>query len=177
MQIDIDFEVFKSLTALRLSETDSYNAVIRRLIGLPNANSLAAFSEVPPPKVPVGVVNALASIGSKAGRRGPFGLDARDGNAHATREAPGGLLGIYSGGTWLGNVHFPEGTRFRATYKGQTYHAEIQGGQWIGADGKTRRSPSDAASAISGNNVNGWRFWYVQMPGDPSWRKLDELKQ
>jgi hypothetical protein len=79
-------------------------------------------------------------------------------------------------GAWFGNTHFPEGTRFRATYKGQTHLAEIKDGQWIGGDGVVRSSPSNAASAISRTNVNGWRFWYVQRPGDPTWRRLDELK-
>lgn len=33
-QIEIDFEVFKALTALRQSETHTYNGVIRDLLGL-----------------------------------------------------------------------------------------------------------------------------------------------
>jgi predicted CopG family antitoxin len=32
MQIDIDFDVFKALTALRQSEIDSYNDVLRRVL-------------------------------------------------------------------------------------------------------------------------------------------------
>ena len=39
--IEIDFDVFKSLTMLREAETNSYNAVIRRLLKLP-ANKLLA---------------------------------------------------------------------------------------------------------------------------------------
>ena len=34
MQIDIDFEVFKELTALRKRESHTYNDVIRELLGL-----------------------------------------------------------------------------------------------------------------------------------------------
>lgn len=34
MQIDIDFEVFKALTALRHNEAHSYNAVLRELLNL-----------------------------------------------------------------------------------------------------------------------------------------------
>jgi hypothetical protein len=176
MQIDIDFEVFKVLTGLRVSESDSYNAVIRRLLDMPNANALSALLDGSTPKAVVGGVNALAKVGSQGGRRGLFGSSPPR-NALALDETSGGLLANYVGGIWFGNVHFPEGTKFRATYKGQTYSAEITKGQWVGADGRVRRSPSDAASAISNTNVNGWRFWYVQMPGDPSWRKLDELKQ
>lgn len=79
-------------------------------------------------------------------------------------------------GVWFGAVHLPEATKLRATYKGTTYWAEISDGKWIDDQGNTRRSPSDAAGAISGTNVNGWRFWHVQRPGDPEWRRLEELK-
>jgi len=169
MQIDIDFEVFKALTSLRGSESDSYNAVIRRLLGLDSASALTAIFE------PHDQQNALADVGPKHVKRGLFGAGAGP-NALNPQIPVDGLRRNYLGGIWFGNVHFPEGTRFRATYKGQTYFAEVKDGQWLGADGKTRRSPSDAASAISNTNVNGWRFWFVQLPGDPTWRKLDELK-
>jgi hypothetical protein len=33
--IEIDFEVYKALTALRQSETDNYNSVLRRVLKLP----------------------------------------------------------------------------------------------------------------------------------------------
>ncbi len=176
MQIDIDFEVFKMLTNLRVSESDSYNAVIRRLLDLPNASAPHAALDDSIPKVVTGGLNALANSGPERVRRGLFG-SAAPRNALLPDESLGGLLTKYMNGVWFGNVHFPNGTKFRATYKGQTFSAEIIQGQWVGADGKARRSPSDAASAISNTNVNGWRFWYVQMPGDPTWRKLDELKQ
>jgi len=44
MQIEIDFDVFKALTARRRDETHSYNEVIRELLGLADekATSLAA---------------------------------------------------------------------------------------------------------------------------------------
>ena len=176
MQIDIDFEVFKALTSLRESESDSYNAVVRRLLGFPNLNALATFASELPPQPNIGDANALAALSTGGKKRGLFGSSPQA-NALAPDGVPGGLLRNYLGGTWYGNVHFPEGTKFRAAYKGKTYYAEINAGQWIDADGMPRRSPSDAASAISNTNVNGWRFWHVQMPGDPTWRKLDELKQ
>lgn len=164
MQIDIDFEVFKALTALRQSEADSYNAVIRRLLKLDPqtvknaldasslAEGIARFSEP----------NALARFASLAAATSPLNSNAL---LHAL------------GGAWFGNTHFPDGTQFRATYKGQTYYAEIREGRWIGADGVVRNSPSDAAGAISGTNVNGWRFWFVKRPGDPAWTRMDEFKQ
>jgi hypothetical protein len=173
MQIEIDFEVFKALTALRESEVDSYNAVIRRLLNLPNENLLAAFHSRPSSDHPD--ENALLKAIPTAQRGGIFGNKRRL-NALAPDSLSGGILGKYLGGAWFSNVHFPEGTKFRATYKGQTFLAEIKDGQWIGADGIARTSPSDAASAISHTNVNGWRFWFVQMPGDPAWRRMDEIK-
>ena len=172
MQIDIDFDVFKALTALRHSESDSYNAVIRRLLSLPSTggepesgaiNALVGKT-IPPPS---------PSSPPQARRKGGIFGPAGDLNGNPV---PTNALAKYAGGIWLGNAHFPEATRFRANYKGQTYFAEVRDGKWIGQDGVQRNSPSEAASAITGNNVNGWRFWLVQMPDDPSWRKLDEFK-
>jgi hypothetical protein len=130
VQIDVDFEVFKALTALRESEADTYSHVLRRILNLPDQ---------------------MIRLGDLA--------------------APGIRLGV-----WFGNVHFPDGTRFRATYKGQTFTAEIRDERWVDQDGVPRNSPSEAAGAISGTNVNGWRFWSAQRPGDTEWYKLDELK-
>jgi len=177
MQIDIDFEVFKALTALRQSESDSYNAVIRRLLDLPSsnaetyaaiANALMSDSTVGAPPSPALNPKALENHG------GLFGLRSKSmsGNEHPLN----GLLGRYTAGIWLGNTHFPEGTQFRANYKGQTYFAKVHEGKWLGQDGILRTSPSEAASAITGNNVNGWRFWFAQMPDDPTWRRMDEFK-
>ncbi|HEX5258435.1 MAG TPA: hypothetical protein VFW35_06605 [Sphingomicrobium sp.] len=39
MHIDIDFDVYKALTALRRSEDHSYNDVLRELLGLPVGTS------------------------------------------------------------------------------------------------------------------------------------------
>ncbi|QLC25840.1 hypothetical protein HFP57_12955 [Parasphingopyxis algicola] len=150
MQIEIDFDVFKALTALRQTEADSYNSVIRRLLELPD--QAASVSDQP---------NALAQFAKRRGVLEGVGKNA--------------LLDTL-GGIWFGSTHFPDGTKFRATYKGRTYFAEIRDGKWIDEDGLVRTSPSDAASAISNTNVNGWRFWYVLMPGTSEWRKMDEFK-
>jgi hypothetical protein len=176
MQIDIDFQVFKALTSLRESESDSYNAVIRRLLSLEGAGeTLGGLASLQPSSLPEGGLNTLTEAALRPGKRGLFGNPVK--SNIAPDESLGGILSRYLGGVWFGNVHFPEGTKFRATYKGQTHYAEIKDGHWVGSDGLTRRSPSDAASAISNTNVNGWRFWHVQLPGDPGWRKLEELKQ
>ncbi len=147
MQIDIDFEVYKALTALRQTESDSHNAVIRRLLKLSEFESLSADANDH-------VFGAGNYIGNVARGR----PDAKN-------------------GAWIGNVFFPNGTKFRATYKGQTFLADIANERWVDEDGTMRQSPSEAAKAISKTNVNGWRFWHAQLPGDPSWRRLDELKK
>jgi hypothetical protein len=161
MQIEIDFEVFKTLTALRESEADSYNSVVRRLLKLPDTI------------LPL-------SGGTATRKRGLFGAGRSPASSSTTPEGDKqqmGLLQHLMGGIWFGNVHFPDGTRFRANYKGRTHQAEIKNGQWLGDDGVFRRSPSDAAGAISGTNVNGWRFWNVQLPSDPTWQRLEDLRR
>jgi len=81
------------------------------------------------------------------------------------------------GSAYMQGLEFPQGTKFRVTYKGRTYRAEIKDGQWVGEDGIVRKSPSDAASAITKNNVNGWRFWDFQRPGETSWSKMRVLQE
>ena len=152
MHIEIDFDVFKTLTALRESESDSYNQVIRRLLSLTNAE-LSDAPRIPPPSKGILVEDAFAKARFVAS-----------------------LVEAMKFGVWFGQRHFPEGTKFRATYKGKSYFAEVRDGNWVGQDGIVRRSPSDAAGAISGTNVNGWRFWYAQIPPDQDWHRLDEFK-
>ena len=164
MQIEIDFDVFKALTSLRNGEADSYNHVLRRLLKLPpplaygdlaNALAKAALGKTPPTK-PRGLfgagTNALAGLPTNS------------------------LLAAALGGVWYNGVHLPDGTMFKANYKGAQYHAAIREGRWVGSDGVVRSSPSDAASAISNTNVNGWRFWHALLPGAPDWVRLDELR-
>lgn len=142
MQINIDFEVYKGLTANLQNEADSYNEAIRRLLGLPSTDLVAGPSE-------------LTEVGQ----------------AWSTQESWGTISGV-----WYGNVFFADGTIFRATYKGRTNFAEIRDGRWLDQDGIERTSPSHAASAISGTNVNGWRFWFGKRPGDMDWHRIDELR-
>jgi hypothetical protein len=175
VQIEIDFQVFKALTALRESETDSYNAVIRRLLSLPTKNALEAAEDGYQKGDKVIGKNELRSPMDSGVRSGLFGSGRRK-SVQPSDGFRDGLLSRYLDGIWINNTHFPEGTRFRATYKGETFYAEIKDGKWVGSDGKIRTSPSDAASAISNTNVNGWRFWFAQLPNDPSWRRLDEFK-
>jgi len=79
-------------------------------------------------------------------------------------------------GLFLGGVLFPNGSSFRASYKGVPHFASVVDGVWVGADGVKRNSPSEAASAISNTNVNGWRFWEVMFPASNEWRLLDRVR-
>ena len=82
--------------------------------------------------------------------------------------------GFYSRGLFL-----PNGTELRARYKGKLYFAKIEDEQWFDEKGQEHTSPSAAASAITGTNVNGLRFWEAQFPDWPNkmaWRRLDKLR-
>ena len=118
--IDIDFEVYKGMTNMLVSEDDTYNDVIRRLLKLP---------------APVA-------------------------------EKKNGVIEWMSKGRG-----FPEGTRFRATFNGEQYAAEIKDGKFV-YNGKTFRSFSGAACEITGSQRNGWDFWEQIRPGSNTWIKL-----
>ena len=148
MQIEVDFDVFQTLTLLRKSESDTENDVICRLLTL------------------AGIEPVKSAMLDKIGKE-PANVLAKLKYRNENLE----------NGAWIGNVYFPEATQFRATYKGRTYRARIEGGRWLGEDGVTRQSPSEAASAISGTNVNGWRFWYGMRPTENEWSRLDEFRK
>jgi hypothetical protein len=128
--IDVDFDVFKALTALRPSENVAENDVLRKLLGLP-----------------------------------------------ARSPRPGGAQSAHpTGGDWVTKgVRFPAGTEFRAAYKGQTHLGRVAGGALV-LGGKRFVSPSAAARAITGGNLNGWRFWKCRPPGQAGWRLLESLR-
>ena len=75
----------------------------------------------------------------------------------------------------LRGLLLPNGTLLRAIHKGRTFEAQIEEGKWINSDGTVYNSPSAAASAVTNNNVNGWRFWKAKRPSDSEWRLLDAL--
>ena len=142
MTIEIDFDVYKALTARRGDETVSYNDVLRTLLGLSQPT---------------------------AGLRRLFGLGG--GRAAVSDSSKGSVTDwSYKG------IRFPAGTSLRAKYKGQVHVARIdRGGIVVG--GKRFATPSDAARAVTGTNVNGWRFWQCRLPGETGWRRLDALRQ
>jgi hypothetical protein len=65
--------------------------------------------------------------------------------------------------------------RLRAKYKGKLYRAVVRRDGRIRHDGVIYDSPSAAAIAVIGHNVNGWQFWkFERAPGD--WVPLNSLR-
>jgi len=127
--IEVDFDVFKALTARRPAEEVSENDVLRQILGLPTR---------------------------KVGQTQP------------AAPAPG---------DWVTKgVRFPAGTEFRATYKGQTYLARVEGGGLM-LNGKRFDTPSAAAMSIADSPVNGWTFWEARLPGQAGWKMIKTLRQ
>lgn len=73
-------------------------------------------------------------------------------------------------------VSFPDGTKFRATYKGQTCTGIVENGALV-VNGERFNSPSAAAISITGNPVNGWRFWECRKPGQQGWTLIAGLRR
>lgn len=73
-------------------------------------------------------------------------------------------------------VRIPAGTELRATYKGQSYLARIEGGALL-LNGRRFDSPSAAAVSITKNPVNGWNFWRSRLPGQSNWTLLRDLRK
>ena len=81
-----------------------------------------------------------------------------------------------AGASWVTKgVVFPHGTEFRARYMGRSYGAIVDNGALV-MNGKRYTSPSAAAVAITGNPVNGWRFWECRLPGTDTWRLIANLR-
>ena len=82
---------------------------------------------------------------------------------------------VQSGKPWVAKgVIFPHGTDFRASYKGQMYYARVDDGYLILND-KKFSFPSPAATEITGNSVDGWRFWECKLPGKQNWQSINTL--
>ena len=69
----------------------------------------------------------------------------------------------------LGSYWFCWGTEFRAIYRGHTYLARVEAGQFLHADGNVSKSLSAAAKHITGKQTNGVHFWEYKSPGYQNW--------
>jgi hypothetical protein len=82
------------------------------------------------------------------------------------------------GMAWVSKgVVFPDGTEFRATYKGQNVTARVARGRLRGAGDKVASSLSQAARLVTQNSVDGWSFWEVKRPSDLKWQRAGALRQ
>lgn len=83
--------------------------------------------------------------------------------------SPNGIPWVVKG------VTFPSGTEFKATHKGRNFEAQVKNGALV-LNGKRYKSPSAAAVSITGNPVNGWRFWECKLPNSSSWQLAAKLR-
>ena len=139
--IEIDFDVYKALTARRGDETVTYNDVLRALLGLGQ---------------PAAGLRRLFGFGGKTPLKTGLQSDAS--------------CWLYKG------IYFSAGTELRARYKGHLHHARIER-DGIVINGTRFATPSDATRAVTGTNVNGWRFWQCRLSAETGWRRLDALRQ
>ncbi|MGC6536642.1 MAG: GmrSD restriction endonuclease domain-containing protein [Candidatus Puniceispirillaceae bacterium] len=64
----------------------------------------------------------------------------------------------------------PDGTYLRVKYWGDEFTARIDGREVVLDHNSSRhKSLSTAAFAITGNSVNGWRWWEIKLPNTDEW--------
>ncbi len=78
---------------------------------------------------------------------------------------------------WIAKrVVFPQGTDFRATYKGKIHHGKVINAALV-VNGKKFSTPSAAACSVTQGSVNGWTFWECKRPNDRNWKRINELRK
>jgi hypothetical protein len=150
VKIEIDLDVYKALTLRLEFENQTLNDVLRGMLEL----------------------DSLVELMTPQEESQQLALESAE-IAKATMrilEGSAWMPGFYSRGLVL-----PDGTILRARYKGNEYRAKIEGSRWVDHEGGHHHSPTAAAKAITGNSVNGWRFWEACRPSDDKWRRLDLL--
>ena len=103
--------------------------------------------------------------------RGLLGLSSKPSPA-AARAA-----NIADAGDWIvKGIRFPNGTEFRANYKGQIWLGRVERGALV-VNGQRFASPSAAAVSITKSPANGWTFWECRLPGQASWQIIKGLRR
>jgi hypothetical protein len=70
----------------------------------------------------------------------------------------------------------PPGTKVRMKYKGVTYHASVEGDDFV-RDGR-KTTPSEFANAIAGGTArNAWRDLWIKRPSDRDFHLADVLRR
>lgn len=81
-----------------------------------------------------------------------------------------------TGGWFTKGVKFPDGTEFRARYRGEVHYAKVEAGALV-LDSKRYDSPSAAAVSITGKPTNGWTFWECRFSGKTSWQMIKAFRK
>ena len=81
-----------------------------------------------------------------------------------------------AGGWTTKGVTFPEGTEFRASYRGQAVLGKVQAGLLM-VNGQGFDSASSAAGSVTGTSVNGWIFWECRLPGKTTWQLMKTMRK
>mgnify|MGYP001068193971 CR=1 FL=1 len=148
--IDIDFDVFKALTARRATPESTENDVLRKLLGLESGDDTDSKNTC---QTPSGSVPANSS------------------------KLENNELSTSTGSPWVWKgVSFPHGTEFRANYLGRYYYASVDDGAFV-YNGKRYKSPSAPAEAITGTSRNGWIFWECRLPGKKAWVLIKNIRK
>lgn len=80
-----------------------------------------------------------------------------------------------TGGLTCKGLHLPAGTELRANYKGSVQYGVVEDGAIV-VNNKKAATPSQAATLVTGNNVNGWMFWECRLPGGDGWKLLKSMR-
>ena len=73
----------------------------------------------------------------------------------------------------------PDGTRAKFEYRGQLHLGESREGKLVltgSHEGIVCKSFSEASREITGTTRNGWRDWYLCLPGEETWLLADEWR-
>lgn len=71
----------------------------------------------------------------------------------------------------------PEGTKIKFEYLDRTYFGEINDNKIVLAKGQgTFKSFSRASKAVTHTSRNGWRDWYIQLPGEEKYILADNWR-
>jgi hypothetical protein len=57
------------------------------------------------------------------------------------------------------------GRRFKKKYRGREYELEVvrhNNAVWYSLGSRLFRTPSAAARALTGHEINGWKFWKIE---------------
>ena len=74
-------------------------------------------------------------------------------------------------------VKLPLGTEVRMFYKGKKHNGRIgEKGIWLLENGETATAPSGAATAITGINLNGYKYWEVKLPKEENWIPIEDIR-